>query len=205
MTRTSPDQKREARRRLLESAARVFARSGFEAARVDAISTGAGFAKGTVYNHFASKEALFGAVVEEAARLAVARYRAALAEGAGRTSTRARLRALVEADISVLREQEDFVKVLVREALAFHPDRSALVTEHLAPFLGAVADILAEGAARGEVRADRPPAQLALLFVGMLGLLYGQRWASGWPSLDELPDLLLDCFLDGAAPREGGP
>ena len=203
MTRTTPAQKREARRRLLESAARVFARSGFEAARIDAISTGAGYAKGTVYNHFSSKEELFGAVIEEAARLAVARYRAAMA--GGEAGTRARLRALVEADISVLREQEDFVMVLVREALAFHPDRTALVTEHLGPFLGAVADILAEGAARGEVRADRPPAQLALLFVGMLGLLYGQRWASGWPTLDELPDLLLDCFLDGAAPRGERP
>ncbi len=199
MPRTSAAQKADARQRLLEAAAAAFARDGFDGARIDAISTQAGFAKGTVYNHFPSKEALFGAVIEEAARLALRRYEA-LPPG---TDTRGRLLALVEADISVLREQEDFVQVLVREALAFRSEQTARVTQHLAPFTHAVQEILSEGAACGEVRTDRPPDQLALLFLGMLALLYGQHWASEgtWPTLDELPELLVTSFLDGATPR----
>ncbi len=196
MARISEQKKREARARLLEAAARHFGQAGLERASVDAISEAAGFAKGTVYNYFPSKEALFGAVIEEAARLAAARYR----EVRVGDSTRANLLALARADVEVLRENEGFVKVLVREAMSFHPERYRQVTESLAPYVAVVAAALERGLARGEIRGDRPLPQLALLFVGLLGLMYGQHWGSGgaWPTLDEIPELVVTSFLDGA-------
>ena len=47
------------------------------------------------------------------------------------------------------------------------------------------------------------PEELALLFVGLGDLALIQHWGSGgaWPTLDELPELIVDVFLDGAAPR----
>jgi hypothetical protein len=47
--------------------------------------------------------------------------------------------------------------------------------------------------------------QLALLFVGSLSLLYVQHWGSNgtWPSLDEIPELAVTMFFDGAAMRGG--
>ncbi|MCA9730249.1 MAG: helix-turn-helix transcriptional regulator, partial [Candidatus Eisenbacteria bacterium] len=90
------------RERLIETAARHFGEAGFEGARIDAISLDAGLAKGTVYNYFESKQDLFGAVVEEGARRAVERFRHADPGG----SVRARLLAVAEADVSVVREEE---------------------------------------------------------------------------------------------------
>ena len=62
---------------------------------------------------------------------------------------------------------------------------------------------LRRGVARGEVRDDRPTPQLALLFTGLLGLMYAQHWGSGglWPALDDVPELVVMSFFDGARPR----
>ena len=72
MARLTQQAKSENRQRLLDAAAAEFARRGLEEANINEISLAAGFAKGTVYNHFDSKEALFLAVVEEACELAAA-------------------------------------------------------------------------------------------------------------------------------------
>lgn len=202
MARISAEKKREVRAKLLEAAAHHFAEAGLERASVDAISLAAGYAKGTIYNYFPSKRELFGAVIEEAARRTADRYRAVEVGD----SVREHLLALARADVAVMREEEAFMKVLVREALSFRPQSYALVTEHLGPYVMEVEAALRAGVAHGEIRDDRPTAQLALLFVGLLGLMYAQHWGSGglWPSLDEVPELVVTSFFDGAgAPRTG--
>jgi len=201
MPRITAEAKTQARRRLLEAGAEHFARDGLERASVDAIAVGAGYAKGTFYNYFDSKGALFGEVIAEGARRAVARY----AEVEEHGSVRERLTALAAADVTVLREEEAFIKVVVREAMSFRAETYPVVVQHLAPYLSKVESVLSDGIAAGEIRSDRPSVQLALMFVGTLTLLYVQHWGSGgaWPSLDDVPDLAVGAFLDGAAVRKG--
>lgn len=69
-------QRREATRKaVVEAAAGLFGRQGFRASTMDGIAAAAGVAKGAVYHHFPTKEAVFEAVFEAtsaelAARLA---------------------------------------------------------------------------------------------------------------------------------------
>jgi AcrR family transcriptional regulator len=59
-------QKTEAtRRKLLASARRVFAKTGFEAARIEDIAADAGHTRGAFYANFESKESLFLALLEQ--------------------------------------------------------------------------------------------------------------------------------------------
>jgi AcrR family transcriptional regulator len=53
------------RAQLLDAAARVYARRGFESATLDAVAEEAGFTKGAVYDHFGSKENLLFALLDE--------------------------------------------------------------------------------------------------------------------------------------------
>jgi AcrR family transcriptional regulator len=197
MARISSETREKVRRRLLEAAAEQFAQRGLGGAQIDAISLAAGVAKGTVYNYFASKEELFAEVLAEGCRSAVQRYAASDHGG----SVRDRLRALAAADVAVLREEEGFMKVVVREAMSFNPRTYPLIVEHLAPYVGRVQQILEHGLAVGEIRDDRPVAQLAMAFVGIQVLLFVQHWGSGgaWPTVEEMPDLAVSLFLDGAA------
>ena len=53
------------RAQLIRAAASVFARRGFQAARVEEIAEEAGYSHGAVYSNFAGKEDLFLAVFED--------------------------------------------------------------------------------------------------------------------------------------------
>jgi AcrR family transcriptional regulator len=56
---TRQESRFETRTRLLESAAQLFARGGYEGASVDLIAESAGYSKGAFYSNFESKEAIF--------------------------------------------------------------------------------------------------------------------------------------------------
>jgi AcrR family transcriptional regulator len=63
--RLTQQQRRAAtRQRLLDAAARVFAERGYHGVSVDAVAEAAGFSKGAVYWHFASKEDLLVRLLE---------------------------------------------------------------------------------------------------------------------------------------------
>ena len=57
------EQREETRRRLIESAAKVFCSLGFEAAPIDVIAEEAGFSRGAFYSNFESKDELFLALL----------------------------------------------------------------------------------------------------------------------------------------------
>ena len=54
----------ETRTKLLESAAQLFAKGGYEGASVDLIAETAGYSKGAFYSNFESKEAIFLALLD---------------------------------------------------------------------------------------------------------------------------------------------
>jgi AcrR family transcriptional regulator len=56
---TRAEKQKETRRRLLDAAARVFIRRGFQGASIEAITAEAGFTRGAFYSNFESKEQLF--------------------------------------------------------------------------------------------------------------------------------------------------
>ncbi len=59
------ERKAATRARLLDAAARVYARQGFAGATLDEVAAEAGFTKGAVYAHFGSKENLLLALLQE--------------------------------------------------------------------------------------------------------------------------------------------
>src|SRR5229473_6624294 len=116
MSRVTADAKQATRRRLLAAAAQEFARTGLERASIDAISLAAGYAKGTIYNYFPSKEELFLAVVEEASA------QAGSPSPARRDApARERLRATLAGFCAWAGEHDALARVLVRECLMGTP------------------------------------------------------------------------------------
>jgi AcrR family transcriptional regulator len=198
MVRVNAETKEATRAKLLEAAAREFGRVGLERANIDKISLAAGYAKGTVYNYFASKEDLFLAVVEEASAQAAAASAVPAA-----ASARQRLRAVLAAFCDWAGAHDAFARVLVRECLMGTPTLHARVINAEAPFTGELAAILEDGARRRQLRTDLPSEQLALAIAGLTDLALAQHWASGGadPTREEIPDLVLRIVLDGRPQR----
>jgi AcrR family transcriptional regulator len=191
MVRVTADVKETTRERLLTAAAQEFARAGFERASVDAISLAAGYAKGTIYNYFPSKEELFLAVVDEASA------QAAVSPAPADAPARERLAAVIAGFCAWAREHDAFARVLVRECLMGTPGLYPRVILAEAPLTGELETILREGARSGELRDDLPAEILALALAGLADLALAQHWASGGalPALQEIPGMVLTLLL----------
>jgi AcrR family transcriptional regulator len=196
VARISAAQREVVRRALLQSAAQHFAAHGLRGANINRISLDAGFAKGTVYNYFRSKEELFEAVLSVGSEETLRRYRVQPVEG----GTREKLRALMAADASLVREHEAFMQTFVRELVVPRPETDALIAAGMAPLVEEAVRIIAAGQDAGELRGDLSASRLAQVLLGLLTMAYVQNWRSNghWPGWAELPDVVVAMFIDGA-------
>jgi AcrR family transcriptional regulator len=197
MPRVSADTKQATRAKLLAAAGEEFARVGLERANVDAISLAAGYAKGTIYNYFPSKEELFLAVVEEASAQA-----AASGSSSAHASARERLASVLAGFCAWAGNNDPLARVLVRECLMGTPGLYPRVMGAEAPLVDELEAIIREGRSSGEVRDDVPADLLALGIAGLADLALVQHWASGMakPSLEEIPELVLSLLLGPESP-----
>lgn len=101
--KTQEERREGTRRALIAAARRQFAESGYAATNTPAIAAAAGVTRGALYHHFADKQALFEAVVEEEhALLALAINAAAEAE-----DEPGPVRALIEGGDAYLAAMQD--------------------------------------------------------------------------------------------------
>jgi len=191
----------ETRARILRAALDLFARQGFFATTVEQITEAADVGKGTFFNYFPSKEHALAGFGE----IQVSKVQGALVEirrGAG--PVRAVLRRLARA----LAEEPSRSPCLVRGLLAALSSSESflkVMRRHLARGRRLLAQIVAEGQQRGEIRGDIMPTELARLFQQtFFGALL--LWAL-YPSsqLQGRLDTTLDLFWSGVAapPAQG--
>jgi AcrR family transcriptional regulator len=149
--------------------------------------------KGTVYNHFESKDALFEAVLREACTLADGSAQNVPVDG----SADLRLAAFVAGNLEWASAHPALARVFARELLAGDDETRALVLAAAADCLEVVESILVAGAQAGELRSDMAFDGLAVTFICHANLLLAQSWSTGWPTQSELPELAASLFLRG--------
>lgn len=157
------EQKALTRRRLLDSAEAVFARSGFYGASVDELAREAGATTGALYSNFAGKEDLFLALFEERIATDVGDYSQIVAEGA---TVEQQARGAADHWMEILRERPDYFPLLM-EFWAYAIRESALrerLAERFAALRSASGRLFLEAAERH----GQPPHAEAGEFVGLL-------------------------------------
>jgi len=190
------------RNAILDAAATVFVQEGYDSASMDRIALLAGASKRTVYNHFASKNILFNAVLE---RLLEA------SEG---------LRAIeYDPDVGLADQLGRFVDAkqatvdnpawlgLVRVALAVHMRDTALAREALAKYQSgdtALAEWVRAATQDGRLTTDDPELA-ATMFWALVGgaLSWPQLFAGPLPAatVQVLKQEAIDTFLCRYASR----
>lgn len=196
MSTRRQQQKADTARRIFEAALALFVAQGFEATTVEQIVRAAGVAKGTFFTHFASKEA----VLEHIGRLQNDRLKAAFDGNAdfAELPARERLHRFLATLAAGVEGQPAEMRALTVELLT----RSSLLTidrEGIGELDAMLARIIAEGQARGELRADAAPMRLALLVRGAYFLAFFEWVQRGDGPLAPLVATYLDLVLDGVA------
>lgn len=154
----------EARRASLVRAAReVFAARGYHAAGVSDIVTAAGVARGTFYNYFESKRAIFQAVLEELMASVVA----AVAPIDVNRPIPPQVRENLARIVTILVEMGDGARILFTDAAGIDAEGTAAVRQFYATAAERIERALRTGQSLGVVRA----CDVTLTAACLLGML----------------------------------
>lgn len=159
---TRAEQQAQTRARLIDAAARVFARRGFQAAGVEEIAEEAGYSHGAVYSNFAGKEELFLAVFEQYMTQRIEEV-AHATEIEGSFAERAR----AAADQWMQRFTDDRDTFLLHLEFMIHAARNPHLSKQLGQRQAAlrleIERRLADREVQTETALPLPPADLALI------------------------------------------
>lgn len=171
--------KERTRKRIVETAAGVFAEKGYAGTAIADIAARAGIGKGTVYGYFSGKEALFFAVFEwfvnEFGKSVTVNI-ATLGKG-----TAARLDTLSRIIVANCVEMKHLYALTIEFWAASKQESiegrlKTLFTEGYTQFRVIVSAIITEGMQNGEFSSDLEPEPLAATLVGTWDILGLQAW-----------------------------
>jgi AcrR family transcriptional regulator len=145
------------RERILDAALSAFGTRGYDATSLDALAAELGVRKQTILYHFASKEALLDAVIDEAGAELIAVLEEAVAEAGSGWS---RVDAVVHSVFRLAARRPQLLGLL-REVSRMGPPAATRFREMLGPFIERATGFLEEGMAVGEFRGQ--DARLLLL------------------------------------------
>ncbi len=187
----------ELRTEILRHASRLFAEQGYRATSVREVAEACGCTKPALYYHFANKEALYLECLDASARRILA-LEAALEPD---RPVPERLRCGLTLFFEHVARHPLGMRLLMRAELRPEPgqpayDFEAMRTHHL----GRIQELLAEGVARGELRADLDLDDAACALKGMVDQRL-QMWLHGTPIPPDAAGRVLSIFLHGVAKR----
>jgi AcrR family transcriptional regulator len=157
----------EGRLRILDEAAALFLRRGYAATSLRGIAAAAGMKAGSVYYHFASKEALLEAILRRGLEVMVRAFEEA--EAATRAlDGRSRIAAHVRAHLAALFEHGPYTAAHVTTFRTAPPAvREAIVPERDA-YEAMWTRLLEELAAKGEIDGETPIGLSRLILFGAM-------------------------------------
>ncbi|MCK4315317.1 MAG: helix-turn-helix transcriptional regulator [Anaerolineae bacterium] len=180
--------KRETRRRLMETALRLFREHGYDATTVEEITEAADVAKGTFFNYFETKEAILPAL----AGLRLQQLEESLLPEHGAPASPV---ARVKLALRLVAEDPLSDPALTRRLFAAGMRHQGMRPVHA--LMKLLSEQVRQAQAAGEISADLDPIHVggmlrALFFQQVIVYHHGYRPASLPETLDTMVNLLLD-------------
>lgn len=160
--RTSTQRRRAPQ--IIEAAARVFAERGFHGATTQDIADVLGIRQASLYYYFSSKEVALELVCLKGVE---GFFEAGKAIAAGPGTARERLALLVNSHLSPLIDRSDFVKVFLNERQHLPAESRRRIGRWSRGLERIFEEVIKEGVAKGEFRADLDARLATLAILGM--------------------------------------
>lgn len=182
------------RQKILQAAARVFARKGFHEAKMEEIAQEADVGKGTVYEYFPSKQSLFFEMLEAGQDF----YASTLTrELDGESVLRCKLEKIVLLHLNFIKNHKDLARVMMQEFLQLGGEirDAVLVTrQHKIDLIG---EIFQEGIRQGIFR-PMDTVLVARMFFGSVHAIGAPMvFLEEDPDLEQLAGELVEVFWKG--------
>jgi AcrR family transcriptional regulator len=197
------EKKARQRRAILDTAAALFRKRGYEETRVRDIVDRLHISEVTFFNYFPTKDALIVAFAVEMHEFSIASAKRELERHDCSIPDRIRI-LMRQWATSWDADPKFFATVATQSSMWSAP--KGLLREKGHELYAQYERLFAEGQKRGEIRTDQKPLHLAEMMEGMLILIAG-NWVSGWwenrsDPLEERFMNAMEVFLEGcAAPK----
>jgi AcrR family transcriptional regulator len=190
---------------ILAAAEEVFADEGFHAAHMGTIAAKAGVSVGTLYNHFADREAMLAGLLAARRADLIGKLDSAIGGTSGQP-LRARLRGILDAFLGHCAAHRKFVHIALQRELGRYqqtfPQAWAKKTDTMREIFQRIDQEIRAGVKEGTLRAEFADVG-ATFFIGMMRALVIRDVAFGGGDMLEQIDRLLDLFFDGAGVGAG--
>ena len=193
LRRKSADVRRE---EIIDASLALLASDGPRALTTGAIAGAVGVSQAAVFRHFPAKSAILVACVEAIGDRIGPAVDAALAEDG---TAEARLRNVVRAIFHLAETIPAMPTTMFsREVHAEFPDLREMIRERRRRFADTLAEVLADGAHRGEFSPELDARAGAWLIIGLIHALL-LRWHQGEAGLDPVDEatVMIDTLLHG--------
>ncbi len=193
------------RQQIVDAATELFALQGFQGTTTRQIAERAGINEAIIFRHFATKENLYWAILEDKSRVAgaVQRLEQRLQSGG---SDREVLAGIAD---RMLRRDTTMTRLLLFSALENHRLSHRFFRAHVSTYYDALASYFRQGITEGRFR----PCDPLLAARGFLGMVFyhfiiqelfgGKRYQHFDPA--EVSHTLADIFLQGLLPSGNNP
>jgi AcrR family transcriptional regulator len=156
----------DVRAKILTEATRLFAAQGVDGTALQEIADAVGVRKPSLLYHFPSKEALHKSVLEDL----LSRWNEIVPRLLRAVARQDRFDAILDATIEFFSADPDRARLLLREAIDRPAEMRELLTRHVTPWLGVIAESIrkaqADGSMRSDVDAEAYVLQIIHLVVG---------------------------------------
>jgi AcrR family transcriptional regulator len=198
------------RSQILDAAARVFAREGYERATMASVAREAGLGTGSLYNYFKSKADLLVSLPRYRLQPIVAAWQepAEALDAENTPPPDQVLQSMARTLLTVARQNAPLIRIFFSAIHSFKPSvRQKYLDQVVVYYTGVIEQFLHLEAKRGNLRPDLDPHLLARAFFGMFFpfiMLHDVLQLDGEPYDAELvAETLVDLYLNGASTGKG--
>mgnify|MGYP004534149991 FL=1 len=129
------------KRKIFETAMKLFAEKGYEATSVEEITATVGVAKGTLYYHFSSKEEIYNFLIEEGMKLL---HNSIEIKTENLTDPIAKLKAIIIIQLKVIMKYDEFITILLSQIWGNEP-RHQYFRKYIYEYIDEIDAIIADG------------------------------------------------------------
>lgn len=152
------------REKILKAATHLFAKYGFAGTSMDDIADMVGIKKASLYHHFPSKHDIYNELINQTLKKIIEIFRLSFSSG----DIIKDARNFVKQIMFFIRENEEYVKILMRELLDENVPIRKLAQEYVPQILSFGSQILEEGKKQGVFKRDVDPIQLSITLTGAI-------------------------------------
>jgi AcrR family transcriptional regulator len=187
------------RAEILETAEKIFAEKGFYNTTVAEIASASGFAVGTIYQFFKSKDELYSAMLTEKLNVMYEEIRNAVGQEAGLLK---KIEVLAATSFRFVENNTAFCNIFVRGDHLSPSEGSKALRERMkrdyVEYVSSIEEVIREGIRNGELK-KMDPHMMAATLLGIINSC-AFRWlsASKEGNLETDIPFVLDIFLKGA-------